>query len=620
MKKLLFLLIIALSGTLPIFAMKRPAHSMEQQAPQEGLAYFIYEDGTDNGIWVKKELVEKCKSLKDMLEDLGETAGVKIPLKAPLGVIKLVFAILDNKVNPEQLPLDDLIDVFNLLNFLDTPGAMATVVQALKQKIDAMGDNLIKNETLQKLSSDLLQMLLIKPSIKLLETKYIITTQETIKYPSLSQFISAKSNAKGTFVLLTVEDENQENHLVIWNIDKPYDESHKIGDGDIALDYIHWSSDGNRIIYRRDGVDLVVCDITDLNAIKQKVFDPNGGDIQEMDLSPDGTKVIVQGEGGQDINFILWNISNLDNPVQKILSGYGQNIANIVFNADGKKFIAAHSLADSDECSLVLWDISHEDVTSKIIIDKIPTVHALAWSPDNNTLALGGGQEDDDKLVLYDMHDLAKVTYKVVEGHKGRIDKIIFSHDGSKIVSLGFMSDRVGVGISGFLWNISDINDIKKRQLFHHVSENFHDSIDVLFSYDGRFLIATNRNRFVVRDISDFNNISSIAPIQKSGELQPILIDGGKKVLIGDSGFGLTEELTILNLSPTTQEIALLAQMKNYTFKQQLLIYQLCNKGRQFQKFILLQKGTQEYNIFMSLPAEMRQFLDKTLKIVVYGE
>ena len=612
MKKLLFLLIITLSPILPTFAMKRSAEVIQQQAFQEELVYFIYEDGTDKGIWVKKELVEKCKSLKDMLEDLGETAGVKIPLKAPVYIIKLAFAILDNKVKAEGLSLNDLIDVFNILNFLDAPDAMSSVMNALTHKINGMGDNLIHNEILQKLSPDLLNTLLIKPSIKRLETKYITSTQETIKCP-LSQFITAKSNDKGTFVLLKVTNEDDEGQVVIWNMDRPYEdeESHKILDGNIDIDLVEWSADGNRIIYRRDEVDLVVCDITDFNNIKQKVFDRHGTNINWMHLFPDGKKVVVEGRPGE--NFIVWDISNIDNiPSQKIVNAYKDKyFSHIVWSADGKKFIATHYSVGSNTCTLVLRDISNEDITFHIIVDNLPTAHALAWSSDNNIIAVGVGdpKEDDDKIILYDIHDLTQITHTIVVGHQGYIEKIVFSPNGSRIVSLGPWS--------AFLWDISNRYDIKKKPLLPMGSFGH---IPPLFSSDGRFLLISTGNRVVICDMSDFNYIAPILPNQEAGgSFEPILISEGKKVLIGNTSRAhFTEELTVLHLSLTREENVLFAQIKNYTFKQQLLIYQLCSKAQQFKKFILLKKGTQEYNIFMSLPPEMRQFLDKTLKIVVY--
>ncbi len=75
----------------------------------------------------------------------------------------------------------------------------------------------------------------------------------------------------------------------------------------------------------------------------------------------------------------------------------------------------------------------------------------------------------------------------------------------------------------------------------------------------------------------------------------------------------------ILWTLPTDQEEDLFNQIKNYTVEQILLMFQLCSKSLQYQKFILLKKGTEEYDLFMSLPEEMRLFLHKLIRIVIYG-
>src|SRR6266404_8811423 len=91
----------------------------ERESKYQPGKYFIYEQGTSNGILVDVAMVkENCKSIKLMVEDL-ETEPNEIPLDVPVGVIKLVFGILDNSVDVKNLSATELVDVANIFNFLD---------------------------------------------------------------------------------------------------------------------------------------------------------------------------------------------------------------------------------------------------------------------------------------------------------------------------------------------------------------------------------------------------------------------------------------------------------------------------------------------------------------------
>jgi hypothetical protein len=71
--------------------------------------YFIHEtDNPENGIWVDKDFVKQnCKSIKAMVEDLGEEIS-GIPLPCPIDVIKLGFGILQNKEDVKNFSFEEL--------------------------------------------------------------------------------------------------------------------------------------------------------------------------------------------------------------------------------------------------------------------------------------------------------------------------------------------------------------------------------------------------------------------------------------------------------------------------------------------------------------------------------
>src|SRR5579862_3411054 len=95
-------------------ASKKSSQSyVQKQKQQQKPQYFIHEmNDESNGIWVDKEVAEKCRSIKAMVEDLGGRAN-NIPLNVPIHIIKLVFGILAGAVDVDDLSFEELIDVAN---------------------------------------------------------------------------------------------------------------------------------------------------------------------------------------------------------------------------------------------------------------------------------------------------------------------------------------------------------------------------------------------------------------------------------------------------------------------------------------------------------------------------
>src|SRR5579872_70282 len=98
--------------------------------------YFVHEEETANGIIVTRDILEKSRTLKDMLQNIGSADWKKenamIPLPFPIASIKKVFDTLSSQEQLNQLKdsvremsLNELIDtvntIFPLCDYLNLP-------------------------------------------------------------------------------------------------------------------------------------------------------------------------------------------------------------------------------------------------------------------------------------------------------------------------------------------------------------------------------------------------------------------------------------------------------------------------------------------------------------------
>ena len=124
--------------------LKMQAWQAQQQLQRERAAqyqpgkYFIYQEGTSNGILVDQALAKKFSSIKAMVEDMSSEPD-EIPVKEPIDTIKLAFGIVANTIDVHYLSLEDLVSVANVFNYLDAPHDIFTiVVENIKMAIKIM--------------------------------------------------------------------------------------------------------------------------------------------------------------------------------------------------------------------------------------------------------------------------------------------------------------------------------------------------------------------------------------------------------------------------------------------------------------------------------------------------
>jgi len=107
--------------------------------------FFVYAQGTADGIVVTWDVLQKSNMLKNMIEDsdAARTGQFAIPLLFSIDKAKAIFEIIENNVDLNSLSLDKLGQLITTADYLD----MVSILQELKKEFD----NKLKNVSLEQL-------------------------------------------------------------------------------------------------------------------------------------------------------------------------------------------------------------------------------------------------------------------------------------------------------------------------------------------------------------------------------------------------------------------------------------------------------------------------------------
>jgi len=529
---------------------KKSLQSYIQKQKKREKQYFIYEmNDESNGIWVDKELAQKCKTIKAMAEDYG--GETNIPLNIPIHTIKLVFGILDNKTDQHNLSFEELIDVANACNFLDVPtDKMNAVLVEIKEVIDQSDvENIVVNQVLKKLHPDLQKVL----------------------------FVNISDYLKDCIIKKYVQDRGKS--LV----------GHSASVGSVAM-----NSDGTKMIsgcyIDQPKKNVILWDMNDPNNIFSHDILDNCG-IGLVAISPDGKYAI--GDSSRHWGNYLWNISDPNNITYK---RFKTNLKG--FSPDSKNFFGG---------ALTIRDVNDPDkITSKQTLISHGYIFSKVFSPNGKLMA---GTESHDYLKVWDISS-AEINNHGYEKSKqedlGGILYLAFSPDSKSIVSCG---NKL------ILWDISDLHNITSAVLVDNIADlnigrvginSRSDIYSMILSHDGKKIALGYWNGFMLLDINNPHNRVRV----ECGHVHSMVFTPNDRQIVTGGKFRrvLLEEYLILWTLLTDEEEALLNQIKNYNANQVRLIYQLCLQSSKKQS-IVLKKDSEEYQIFMTLPEDMRKLL-----------
>jgi WD40 repeat protein len=245
------------------------------------------------------------------------------------------------------------------------------------------------------------------------------------------KFIKSPSNLNGPVVALSPNGE-----LLAWALEDGTIQLVRVSDqavvtnitsGQVSPIKLEFSPVGDRLFSASHDGTLKVWDVQG-NLLNS--FQPGGGELMNIGLSPDGRMLATIPSDGE---ITLWNADNF-----KIITGLsssgGYDTSDVVFSPDGK-YIAA-DLATG----LFLWKMPER--TEILGASSAINSMAVTYSPDGNLLAYS----DVNNIVLSSADGLQ--IRRTLEGHQSPIFELLFSPDGSILVSADDMEIRV--------WRVQD--------------------------------------------------------------------------------------------------------------------------------------------------------------------
>ncbi len=145
--------------------------------------------------------------------------------------------------------------------------------------------------------------------------------------------------------------------------------------------------------------------------------------VYSLAFSPDSKTL---ASGSNDTTAILWDVAS--GAVLRILRGHKHQVTTVTFSSDGKQLVTASRW----ETGVRFWDPA-TGREQRGLEGETHGGEALAFSPDGSLLIVGGNDNDQRSLHVWD--SLTRKKLRTVEHHSSLVTAVHFAPDGTAVSS-----------------------------------------------------------------------------------------------------------------------------------------------------------------------------------------
>jgi WD40 repeat protein len=446
-------------------AMDQPTPRLRQTGPvalsgNDGQAYegtITVQTSDGQNFTISKEIVKQIPTINGLMEDIGESAPIPLPLVSSKEFNWIIQTIeMANKISDEKYDSREFLVSINKLSFAELIYVINACqylgLEDLEDKLfyfisSGLSGKPISFDSLQKMNDNVLKKLWETSSLypELTKVKNILA-EEAIVSPDGNNLVSYGNN------LITVWNLNNLN-------ERPQVLSHEKVRGVII------SPDGNTLI-SWSGQERVFLSPSDVGTIK------------------------------------IWNLNKLD---QKPLELNEYGLVDVV--TDGVYLIAEKFNIRADDIdSIKVWRLDRLNEPSRSFPGILGEGFAIRQSSNGNELITWSFE----KIKIVDLNTFASRDLDYM-----RANKVIISHDGSKMITKSYKDETIKI------WDLNNLNTAPQSLDIQNVE-------GILVSNDGSKLIAWSQQEIKIWNLNNLNEKpQKITGIIRGAGISP---DGNKLI------------------------------------------------------------------------------------------
>jgi len=219
--------------------------------------------------------------------------------------------------------------------------------------------------------------------------------------------------------------------------------------------------------------------------------------IQQLVFSPDGSKIVSAEGRPMKGRARIWDIES-GNELCKLL-GHTRSVRSVAISPNNM-YVAS----SSDDYTIRIWDL--ESGIQKLLIQTNETINSVSFSPDSSKIVSGGfTNQNDFKIRIWDVNSGNELDKENIKNHKSVINCVVFSPDGSKIASCAYDGTIK-------IW------DVQSGKLFKELIGHTGSVEKVSFSDDGSKIISLSWDDNTIR----IWDIESGTELQKIENIRPM--------------------------------------------------------------------------------------------------